>query len=163
MISAIILAGGKGKRMNSSVSKQFIELKGKPILYYTLKKFIDNENIDEIILVLPKDEIEYCKENILEKYSLKIAKIVEGGKERQDSVYNGLKSIIYQLNSDNFPRIRLGVDAPLREKADLADFVLGRFSKDEVPVLEEAIIKAKGAVEEIVAGNIDRAMNKYNG
>ena len=93
MISAIILAGGKGKRMNSSVSKQFIELKGKPILYYTLKKFIDNENIDEIILVLPKDEIEYCKENILEKYSLKIAKIVEGGKERQDSVYNGLKSI----------------------------------------------------------------------
>ena len=73
--------------------------------------------------------------------------------------HNGLKSIIYQLNSDNFPRIRLGVDAPLREKADLADFVLGRFSKDEIPVLEEAIIKAKGAVEEIVSGNIDRAVN----
>ena len=77
--------------------------------------------------------------------------------------HNGLKSINYQLTSDKFPRIRLGVDAPLREKADLADFVLGRFSKDEIPVLEEAIIKAKGAVEEIVSGNIDRAMNKYNG
>ena len=42
MTSVIILAGGKGKRMGSKVSKQFIEIKGKPILYYTLKKFIDN-------------------------------------------------------------------------------------------------------------------------
>lgn len=77
--------------------------------------------------------------------------------------HNGLKSIIYQLNSDKFPRIRIGVDAPLREKADLADFVLARFSKDEIPLLEDAIVRAKGAVEEIVSGNIDNAMNKYNG
>lgn len=77
--------------------------------------------------------------------------------------HNGLKSIIYQLNSDNFPRIRLGVDAPLREKADLADFVLARFSKDEIPVLEDAIIRASGAAEEIISGNIEGAMNKYNG
>ena len=93
MTSVIILAGGKGKRMGSTVSKQFIEIKGKPILYYTLKKFIDNKNIDEIILVLPKDEIEYCKKEILNKYSIKVDKIVEGGMERQDSVYNALKSI----------------------------------------------------------------------
>ena len=93
MTSVIILAGGKGKRMGSTVSKQFIEIKGKPILYYTLKKFIDNKNIDEIILVLPKDEIEYCKKEVLNKYSIKVDKIVEGGTERQDSVYNALKSI----------------------------------------------------------------------
>lgn len=93
MTSVIILAGGKGKRMGSTVSKQFIEIKGKPILYYTLKKFIDNKNIDEIILVLPKDEIEYCKTEVLNKYSIKVDKIVEGGTERQDSVYNALKSI----------------------------------------------------------------------
>ncbi len=93
MNTAIILAGGKGKRMGYSISKQFIELKGKPILYYTLKKYIDSKHIDNIILVLPKDEIEYCKKNILEKYSLKVNKIVEGGKERQDSVYNGLIAI----------------------------------------------------------------------
>lgn len=77
--------------------------------------------------------------------------------------HNGLKSIIYQLNSDQFPRIRLGVDSPIRERADLADFVLSRFSKEEIPVLEDAIIRAKKAVEEIVSGNIERAMNKYNG
>ncbi len=93
MVSAIILAGGKGKRMGLKISKQFIELKGKPILYYTLKKFIDNSYIDQIVLVLPKDEIQYCKEEILKKYSLEVDIIVEGGEERQDSVYNALKSI----------------------------------------------------------------------
>lgn len=93
MISAIILAGGKGKRMGSDISKQYIEIKGKPILYYTLKKFIDNKNIDQIVLVLPEDEVEYCQREVLDKYSLNIDNIVLGGKERQDSVYNGLKSI----------------------------------------------------------------------
>ena len=93
MISAIILAGGKGKRMNSSISKQFIEIKGKPIIYYTIKKFNDNKNIDNIVVVLSQEEIEYFKENILKKYDLKVDKIVIGGAERQDSVYNGLKSL----------------------------------------------------------------------
>lgn len=93
MISAIILAGGKGKRMNSSISKQFIEIKGKPIIYYTIKKFNDNKKIDNIVVVLSQEEIEYFKENILKKYDLKVDKIVIGGAERQDSVYNGLKSL----------------------------------------------------------------------
>ena len=93
MISAIILAGGKGKRMNSSISKQFIEIKGKPIIYYTIKKFNDNKKIDDIVVVLSQEEIEYFKENILKKYDLKVDKIVIGGAERQDSVYNGLKSL----------------------------------------------------------------------
>lgn len=94
MISAIILAGGKGKRMGAKVSKQYIELKGKPILYYTIKRFASYKNIDKIILVLPKDEIEYCKKEVLDKYSLKIDLIAEGGKERQDSVYNALEKLI---------------------------------------------------------------------
>ena len=93
MISAIILAGGKGKRMNSSISKQFIEIKGMPIIYYTIKKFNDNKKIDNIVVVLSQEEIEYFKENILKKYDLKVDKIVIGGAERQDSVYNGLKSL----------------------------------------------------------------------
>ncbi len=93
MISAIILAGGKGKRMNSSISKQFIEIKGKPIIYYTIKKFNNNKKIDSIVIVLSQEEVEYFKENILNKYDLKVDKIVIGGAERQDSVYNGLKSL----------------------------------------------------------------------
>jgi 2-C-methyl-D-erythritol 4-phosphate cytidylyltransferase len=93
MVSAIILAGGKGKRMGAEISKQYIEINEKPILYYTLSKFINSKSIDKIILVLPKDEIEYCKKNVLEKFSLKVDKIVEGGKERQDSVFNALSEI----------------------------------------------------------------------
>ena len=93
MVSAIILAGGRGKRMEAGISKQFILVKGKPILYYTLERFINCKLIDEIILVLPKDEIEYCKKEVINKYSLKVDKIIEGGKERQDSVFNGLKSV----------------------------------------------------------------------
>ena len=93
MISAIILAGGKGKRMGAPVSKQFIEIKGKPIIYYTRKKFSENKKIDNIVVVLSKDEVVYFKENILEKYNLKVDNIVIGGTERQDSVYNGLKSL----------------------------------------------------------------------
>lgn len=93
MVSAIILAGGKGKRMGYEISKQYLQVKGKPLLYYTLKKFIDCESINHITLVLPKDEIEYCKTEVLEKYLLNVDNIVVGGSERQDSVLNALESI----------------------------------------------------------------------
>lgn len=94
MISAIILAGGKGTRMGANISKQYIKLKGKPILYYTIKRFSESKDIDKIILVLPKDEIDYCKEKVLDKYSLHVDLIVQGGKERQDSVMNALNELI---------------------------------------------------------------------
>ena len=76
--------------------------------------------------------------------------------------HNGLKSIIYQLNTDNFPRIKIGVGAPENKDYDLANYVLGRFSKDEISVLEDIIIKASEAIEEIIKRGIDSAMNKYN-
>lgn len=90
---AIILAGGKGKRMGNDISKQFLMIKGKPIIYYTIKAFQKSNLIDEIVIVLPKDEIDYFKKEILKKFDLNISRIVEGGKERQHSVYNALKSI----------------------------------------------------------------------
>ena len=93
MISAIVLAGGRGKRMNYHKSKQFIEIKGKPVLVYTLEKFIYNKSIDEVILVLPEDEVDYCKKEVLQRYSLKVDRIVIGGKERQDSVFKALEAM----------------------------------------------------------------------
>ena len=77
--------------------------------------------------------------------------------------HNGLKSIIYRLNSDTFPRVKMGVGAPKHEDYDLADFVLGRFTKEEIPVMEDAIIKAEKAVAEIIKNGVQSAMNKYNG
>lgn len=90
MISVIILSGGRGKRLGANVSKQYVNINGKPMLYYTVKKFMNNDKIDNIVLVLPEDEIQYCKENVIDKYNLNVNKIVSGGKERQDSVYNAL-------------------------------------------------------------------------
>jgi len=90
MVSAIVLAGGRGKRMGSVQSKQYIDLDGKPILYYTLKQFIKNDLIDKILLVIPEDERDYCQNEVLDKYGLTVDSLVFGGKERQDSVYNAL-------------------------------------------------------------------------
>lgn len=76
--------------------------------------------------------------------------------------HNGLKSIIYMLESDEFPRVKMGVGAPKNENYDLADFVLGHFTKEEIPIMEKAIIKASDAAEEIIRAGVSSAMNKYN-
>lgn len=92
-ISAIVLAGGRGKRMNSSVQKQYLELNGYPVLYYSLKE-LEQSEVDEIVLVVGKEEIDYVKEKIVKQYCFKkIKKIVTGGKERYESVYCGLQAI----------------------------------------------------------------------
>lgn len=110
---AIILAAGKGNRMGAEINKQFLKLRERPILYYTLKAFEENKNIDEIILVAAKEEIDYCKENIVKKYNFnKIKKVVEGGKERQYSVLNGLNT----LNDCNIVIIHDGARPFLTEK-----------------------------------------------
>lgn len=90
---AIVLAAGKGKRMNSDTLKQYMLLKGRPLLYYCLKTFEDSF-IDEVVLVTFTEEIEYCRKEIVEKYGLsKVNKIVTGGKERYHSVAAGLNAI----------------------------------------------------------------------
>ena len=90
--TAIVLAGGSGKRMNSAVKKQFIEIDGKPLLYYALKTFEDSF-ISEVILVASEEDKEYCKKEIIEKFNFtKVRKIVPGGKERYHSVANGIKA-----------------------------------------------------------------------
>ena len=91
--AAIILAGGKGKRMHTKVPKQYLKLGEYPVLYYTIKAF-EESFIDDIILVVGKEEIAYCQKEIVEKYNFhKIKKIVVGGKERYHSVYEGLKMV----------------------------------------------------------------------
>ena len=91
---AVIVAGGMGNRMKSEIPKQFIKVNDKEILALTIEKFEKSNVIDEIILVLLQDYIDYTKENILDKYNFKkVVKCVAGGKTRSDSVYNGLLEI----------------------------------------------------------------------
>lgn len=91
--AAIILSGGKGKRMGTSVSKQYLELEGYPVLYYALNTF-EKSSVNYIIVVCGQGEEAYIRKNITDKYSIsKVTAIAEGGKERYNSVYNGLKAV----------------------------------------------------------------------
>ena len=91
MNGVVIVAAGTGSRMNKGINKQFIKLEGKEIIAYTIEKFYNNSNIEDIVVVVKEDESEFFKKEILDKYNFKNVKIAYGGKERQDSVYNGLK------------------------------------------------------------------------
>lgn len=88
--AAIVLSAGNGSRMKSDIPKQYLPLIEKPVIYYSLMAF-QNSPVDEIILVSGANDIEYCRKEIVERYGLsKVTKIVAGGKERYDSVYEGL-------------------------------------------------------------------------
>ncbi len=92
---AIVLAAGKGKRMNREIEKQYLLLNNKPVLFYCLD-VLERSFMDEIILVVGQGEVESCKKNIVDAYGFaKVKKIVEGGKERYHSVYQGLSAIEY--------------------------------------------------------------------
>jgi len=75
--------------------------------------------------------------------------------------HNGMKSVIYDIRSEDFPRVRIGIGG--ERKMTLRDFVTGGFSKEEKPLLEDAVERAARAVEIILAEGIDTAMNRYNG
>ncbi|MEA3429429.1 MAG: 2-C-methyl-D-erythritol 4-phosphate cytidylyltransferase, partial [Thermodesulfobacteriota bacterium] len=94
MISAIIVAAGKGIRMNDKTRKQYLLLAGRPVLAYSLLAFDTCDLIDCIILVVPKKDIDYCWKDILAPLDLrKKINLVPGGEKRQDSVYNGLMAV----------------------------------------------------------------------
>ena len=97
MVSAIVLAAGKGSRMKSDKAKQFIEINGKPLMYYSIRVF-DASVVDEIILVTRGQDIDYVRKEIVEKYGFhKVRKVVAGGKERFNSVSKGLKAVIKEI------------------------------------------------------------------
>ncbi len=89
--TAIVLAAGQGKRMHTKIQKQFLEIKGYPVLYYSLRCFQDSPLIEDIILVTGEESVLYCQKEIVGKYGFtKVTKVISGGKERYDSVYQGL-------------------------------------------------------------------------
>lgn len=92
---AIVLAAGAGKRMNSKVAKQYIELNEKPILWYALNTFSESKLVSDIVLVVGAGEEEYAKKEIVDKYGFEKVKLIcQGGAERYLSVWNGLQAIV---------------------------------------------------------------------
>ncbi|NMB07464.1 MAG: aminoacyl-tRNA hydrolase [Tissierellia bacterium] len=103
--------------------------------------------IENIVIIVDDVDIEFGKIKIRKKGSA--------------GTHNGLKSIIYHLQDENFPRLKIGIGKK-RENQDLADFVLSKFTKEEQEEIEIAIQNAALAIETIVKDGIDMAMNKFN-
>ncbi|MFZ2949640.1 MAG: 2-C-methyl-D-erythritol 4-phosphate cytidylyltransferase, partial [Desulfuromonadaceae bacterium] len=107
---ALIPAAGMGKRMGASVNKQYLQLGGLPIVARTISVFEQSPLIDAIYLVIPVEEIPYCRKHVVEACGFrKIAAIVPGGKERQNSVMNGLKAMREYVSDDDIVLIHDGV------------------------------------------------------
>lgn len=142
--TAVILAAGKGSRMKSNISKQFLMLKDKPIIVYTIMAFEKCEAIDEIIVVTSPEELELFKTNILDGYSFnKVKKLVTGGAQRQQSAYNGiraadLKSDIILIHDGARPFVNNQTIIECIEQAKLHGAVsAGMPSKDTVKLVDE--------------------------
>ena len=94
MVSAIILASGKGARMNISTPKQYLDLGGRPLLSHTLTAMGTCNLVDEILIVIPEKDFAFCKKKIIPQSRLSIApSLVAGGLKRQESVYNGIRAV----------------------------------------------------------------------
>jgi len=91
-VGAIIPAAGRGKRIGASVPKQFLEIQGRPLLHHTLMVFASCKLIDYVVLVMPRADVDEMGEDWLNKYEI-VRKVVVGGEQRQDSVYNGFNSL----------------------------------------------------------------------
>ncbi len=92
--SVVIAAAGRGTRMGANVNKQYIEVLGTPVLAMTIRKFQECSRIDEIIVVANKDEVDYCIDNVINRYGFnKVRTVTAGSESRQKSVFNGLNRI----------------------------------------------------------------------
>ncbi|TDO84883.1 2-C-methyl-D-erythritol 4-phosphate cytidylyltransferase [Halanaerobium saccharolyticum] len=99
-IGVLIAAAGRGKRMEKNINKQFLNLMGKPVLYHTIKTFLDWPRDFELNIVLHPEEIEYFKNNIMPlflDYRIEF-NLIAGGKSRKESVNNGLKNFSDKVN-----------------------------------------------------------------
>ena len=145
---AIIVCSGVGKRMGANLPKQFIQIKNKPIVCYTIDKFENCEKIDEIIIVTNNDYIQFFKEDIIKKYNYKKIKyVISGGKERLNSVYNGLNCI---KDKNSIVLIHDGV-RPFVENNDILNIIentkkydaciLGVKTKDTIKICNNGFIQ----------------------
>ena len=148
--TAIILAAGQGKRMGGKVQKQYLELLGHPILYYSLAAFQDSPLIDSMLLVTGAAEIPYVQQEIVEKYHFsKVRAVVEGGAERYASVWKGLQALENEMTEeekDGYVFIHDGVRPFVHEEILSRAFdavkqyhacVVGMPSKDTVKLADE--------------------------
>ena len=142
----IVTASGIGKRMGFSYPKQFHEIFGRPIFIKTLEEMSKSKFIDKVIIVTNKENIDKVKQHI-DKYNINLEiEVIEGGSERQYSVYNAIKLIndrnaIIGVQDAVRPNIKVDyIDdtyIQLLENKDIDGFVVGVPSKDTIKIIDE--------------------------
>lgn len=144
-VSAIIAAAGQGKRMGRDQNKIYLSLEGQTILGLTLKQLEQIDTIEEFIIVVRADEMDYCRNKILQKINLvKPYKMIVGGKERQDSVRAGLAALSdhtdYVMVHDGArPLVSIEIiDHALEEAKKHGTAVLAVPVKDTIKVVDDA-------------------------
>ncbi len=138
---AILLAGGSGKRMNLDIPKQYIEIHNIPVIVYSLLAF-EKSKVDEIIVVADKNRKDYIKECLIKYNIKKVIDIVEGGKERYNSVYNALAS---SYKKDYYKNVLVHDSARPMITSDLIDVLIDELSKHTVLTLG---VPAKDTIRE---------------
>ena len=112
-----MLAGGVGKRMGADIPKQFIKVKGKPIIVYSIENFQRNEQIEKIVVVCVKDWIDYVKELVKEYGLIKVEWVIEGGSTGHNSIKNGVFFLKDKVNPDDYIIVHDAVRPILPQKA----------------------------------------------
>lgn len=149
--TAVLLAAGNGSRMKSDVAKQYMLLRGKPLIWYALYAIEKSSVIDDCILVTGEEDISYVRAEIVERYGFrKVDTVVAGGKERYDSVYRALKVVADENmrvpNRDGYLFIHDGARPFLTEEILLRNYeavkefracVTGMPVKDTIKIVDE--------------------------
>lgn len=153
-LKAIVLipAAGSGRRMGTATSKQYLQLHGKPLLAHTIALFDQHPLVEAIYPIVPEDDSDYCRREILDKYRFtRVRRLVTGGKERQDSVRNGLKALAED-----------GYDQPERPIL-IHDGARPLFNPNLLPALLDDIsaggacivaVPAKDTIKQVIQGQI---------
>ena len=143
MNSVIIVAAGRGTRMNMEINKAFIDIDGKQMVAHTIDTFYNCPEIDEIIVAVSKYDLNKFKEEIIKPHYFKNIKVVVGGKERQDSIYNALKELdpkseIVLIHDGARPFVKEETIVKLIDKTkDTGAAIVAVPVKDTVKVIDE--------------------------
>ena len=145
-VYGIILAGGSGKRVGADIPKQYIEVNGKPLLYYTLKAFEDS-SVDGISIVADEAHLQSVVSEIVDKYGLKkVIRVCQGGAERFDSVHHGLDDLSTVAEADDVVLIHDGarpfikpeeVECMIKAAAEHGAAIAAMPVKDTIKVSDE--------------------------
>ena len=153
---ALIPAAGMGKRMGASINKQYLLLDGLPIVARTIRVFEELPEIAAIYLVIPEAEIPYCREQVVEACGFrKVCAIVPGGKERQNSVMNGLRAMAPVMEQGGVVVIHDGV-RPLISSELLRESIRVAHESDGALVAVPAKDTIKIVRDGVVASTPDR-------